>query len=99
MAMNSNSDVDSLTHFMDNTAEVIEQLKLTGQPMVLTVQGKAEVVVQDAAAYQRVLELIDCAEAIVGIKKGLDSVARGEGVSAEEAFEAIRSKHNIPADA
>lgn len=97
--MDLTRDIDSLTHFKRNTAEAIEQLKATGEPMVLTVNGKAEIVVQDAAAYQRMLELIDRAEAIVGIRKGLQSVARGEGIPAEEAFERLRTRHNIPQDA
>lgn len=97
--MDLTRDIDSLTHFKRNTTEVIEQLKATGEPIVLTVNGKAEIVVQHAASYQRMLEFIDRAEAIIGIKKGLESMARGEGVPAEEAFEQLRKKHNIPQDA
>lgn len=97
--MDLTRDIDSLTHFKRNTTEVIEQLKATGEPIVLTVNGKAEIVVQHAASYRRMLEFIDRAEAIIGIKKGLESMARGEGVPAEEAFEQLRKKHNIPQDA
>jgi prevent-host-death family protein len=92
-------DIDSLSHFKRNTAEFIRQLKTTGEPMVLTVNGKAQVVVQDAASYQRMLDLVDRAEAVVGIKKGLASAARGEGIPAEEAFARIRRKHRIASDA
>ncbi len=94
--MDITRDIDSLTHFKRNTNEVIEQLKATGQPLVLTVNGKAEIVVQDAASYQAMLELVDRAEAIAGIKRGLDSLARGEGIPAEEAFKRLRKKHKIP---
>lgn len=97
--MDLTRDIDSLTHFKRNTTEVIEQLKATGEAMVLTVNGKAEIVVQDAASYQRMLDLIDRAEAVVGIKKGLESMAREEGIPAEEAFERLRRKHNIPREA
>jgi prevent-host-death family protein len=97
--MDLTRDIDSLTHFKRNTTEVIEQLKATGEAMVLTVNGKAEIVVQDAASYQRMLELVDRAEAVIGIKKGLESMAREEGIPAEEAFERLRRKHNIPQDA
>ena len=97
--MHLSRDIDSLTHFKRHTGAVIEQLKTTGQPMVLTVNGKAEVVVQDAASYQRMLDLIDRAEAIIGVKKGLESIERGEGIPAEEAFKRLRRKHNIPQDA
>ena len=97
--MDITRDIDSLTHFKRNTNEVIEQLKATGQPLVLTVNGKAEIVVQDAASYQAMLDLVDRAEAIAGIKRGLDSLARGEGIPAEEAFKRLRKKHKIPHNA
>ena len=97
--MDLTRDIDSLTHFKRNSSEFIEQLKATGEPIVLTVNGKAEIVVQDAASYQRMLELMDRADAILGIKKGLDSMARGEGIPAEEAFERLRRKHKIAQDA
>ena len=93
--MDITRDIDSLTHFKRNTSEVIEQLKETGQPLVLTVNGKAEVVVQDAASYQAMLDLLERAEAIAGIKRGLESVERGEGIPAEKAFERLRRKHKI----
>ena len=94
--MDLTRDIDSLTHFKRNTAEVMEQLKATGEPLVLTVNGRAEIVVQDAASYQHMQELIDRAEAVLGIKKGLESVARGEGIPADEAFERLRRKHSVP---
>ena len=97
--MDLTRDIDSLTYFKRNTVEVIEQLKATGEPMVLTVNGKAEIVVQDALSFQRMLELVDRAEAVIGIKKGLESMARGEGIPAEEAFKQLRKKHNIPQEA
>lgn len=97
--MDITRDIVSLTHFKRNTNEVIEQLKATGQPMVLTVNGKAEIVVQDAASYQAMLDLVDRAEAIAGIKRGLDSIDRGEGIPAEEAFKRLRKKHKISSKA
>ena len=97
--MNIAQNINSLTHFKRNTTEVIEQLKETGQPVVLTVNGRAEIVVQDAASYQAMLDFIERAEAIAGIKRGLDSVERGEGIPAHKAFELLRKKHNIPSEA
>jgi len=34
---------------------MMKQIKKSGHPLVLTVNGKAEAVVQDAASYQRLL--------------------------------------------
>jgi prevent-host-death family protein len=88
-------DIHSLTDFQRNTKEHIQRLKETGRPEVLTVNGKAEIVVQDAASYQKLLELIDRVEAIEGIQKGLESMQRGEGQPAQDVFTRLRKKHNI----
>jgi len=92
-------DIHSLTDFQRHTKEHIERLKETGRPEVLTVNGKAEVIVQDAAAYQKLLELVDRLQAIEGIQKGLESMQRGEGKPAHEVFTRLRKKHHIQHDA
>jgi hypothetical protein len=48
------------------------------------------------AGLKRTNRLTDQAEAVAGIHKGLASMARGEGIPAEKAFERLRKKHNIP---
>ena len=92
-------DIYSLTDFQRHAKEHIERLKQTGQPEVLTVNGKAELVVQDAASYQKLLELLDQAEALEGIRQGLESMRRGEGRPAAEVWQRIRKKHSIAHDA
>ena len=52
-------DIHSLTDFKKNTSEFISQLKETGEPVVLTINGRAELVVQDAASYQKLIELAE----------------------------------------
>ena len=73
----------------------IERLKETGQPQVLTVDGRAEAVVLDVESYQRLLELADRADAIQGIREGLESAARGEGRPAAEVYAEFRSKYGL----
>ena len=86
------SDIYSLTDFQRKTREHVQRLKETRRPHVLTVNGKAELVVQDADAYQAMLDVVAEAEAIVGIKRGLDSMHRGEGRDAFEALQELRSR-------
>jgi prevent-host-death family protein len=64
-------DIQSLTDFKKNTPEFIRQLKETGEPIVLTINGKAEVVVLDAAAYQRLREQAEVARVFEGVRQGL----------------------------
>ncbi|MBU4271640.1 MAG: type II toxin-antitoxin system Phd/YefM family antitoxin [Planctomycetes bacterium] len=92
--MDISSDIKPLSSFKRDSVTLIGQLKQTGRPVVLTINGKAEVVVQDAKSYQRMVELVDRAEAVVGIRKGLASMARGEGIPAEKAFEKLRKRPN-----
>jgi len=91
-------DIYSLTEFQRHAKEHIARLKETGRPEVLTVNGRAEVVVQDAASYQELLDLIERLEALEGIKQGLESMHRGEGRPADEVFREMRKKHDIALD-
>jgi prevent-host-death family protein len=89
-------DIDSLSNFKRRTSQFMQQLKETGEPLVLTVNGKAELVVQDAAAYQELLELKERWEAIEGIRRGLEDVSQGRTVPIAEAFALLEKKHSIP---
>ena len=88
--------VVSLTDFKRNTSESIKHLKESGQPRILTINGHAEIVVQDPAAYQRLLDLVERAEAIEGIRRGLESAAKGEGLTAEEVFAELKARNRRP---
>ena len=70
-------DIQSLSTFKRNTSELITQMKNTGHPIVLTINGKAELVIQDATSYQKLLDTIEELETIMGIKKGLEDIAQG----------------------
>ena len=79
-------DIRSLTEFKRNTNELVENLKRTKHPLVLTVNGKAELVVQDAESYQNLLNAAELIETIKGIKRGLDQMKEGQGRTAESLF-------------
>lgn len=92
--INLTRDIHSLTDFKRNTNEYVKQMKETGSPVVLTVNGKAELVVQDAESYQALLEAVDRAEAIEGVRRGLAQMENGEGRLAEEVFARMHSRLN-----
>lgn len=89
-------DIHSLTDFQRHTRQHLDRLKETRRPEVLTINGRAELVVQDAEAYQELLDRLDRAEAIAGIHRGLVSMRRGEGAPVEEAFDSLRTELGIP---
>jgi prevent-host-death family protein len=95
---NLSSGIDSLTNFKRQTAEYLTQLHKTGQPVVLTVNGKAEVVVQDAEAYQRLVDAAakaDREETVAAIRAGLADVAAGRTKPARAALKALAKKYGI----
>jgi prevent-host-death family protein len=79
-------DIHPLTDFKRRTSEFVVQLRETGRPVVLTINGRAELVVQDARSYQRLLDVAERLATIEAVKAGLASVGRGEGRGVEAVF-------------
>lgn len=90
--MISLKDIESLTAFKRNTTEYVKKIKKSGNPLVLTINGKAEIVVQDAESYQRMLEVLDRAETIEALREGLGSVRRGKTMSLDQFDKEMRKK-------
>ena len=88
-------DIQSLSTFKRDTAKLMRQMKKTKAPVVLTVNGKAELVVQDADSYQEILEAKDRMEAVEGIKRGLESMKGRRGKLAENFFEEFFAEKGI----
>jgi prevent-host-death family protein len=93
--MISLDDIQSLTDFKRNTAKYLKKMKKSKGPVVLTVNGRAEIVVQDASAYQEMLERVQRAETLAALRQGIEEFERGEGRPAREALEELRRKHGI----
>lgn len=94
--LNITEDIQALTTFRRNSAKVIKHLKETGRPLILTVNGKAEAVVQDAEAYQRLLDIAAEADAREGIRQGLEDARKGRTRPARQVFNEMRAQHDIP---
>jgi prevent-host-death family protein len=85
-------DIQSLSHFKRNTAQVMKQMKESGNPVVLTVNGKAEVVIQDAAAYQRLLDLAEKTEMMEFLRQAKSDADAGRIVPAREFLQLLGQK-------
>ena len=70
-------------------------MKKTKQRVVLTVNGKAAVVVQDAESYQKLLELKERSEVVEILRQRLESRSRKKGRPAEDFFNEFFDKNNI----
>lgn len=57
------NDIHTLTEFKRNADGVVEHIAQSGRPHVLTVEGSPRFVVQEAAAYQELVEELEALRA------------------------------------
>ena len=81
--------IHPVSEFSRKPAEYIKRLKETRKPEVLTVNGKAEVVIQDAKAYEEMLELL---ESIKQISKSVKDIEERKTKPLDEAFSDIKKR-------
>jgi PHD/YefM family antitoxin component YafN of YafNO toxin-antitoxin module len=62
----------------------VDKIKETGDSLVLTINGKAELVVQDAAAYQRLRQFAEEARVLEGIRQGIEDMNAGRTISLDQ---------------
>ena len=89
-------DIQSLTTFRRRSGAFMKQIKKSKRPVVLTVNGKAAAVVQDAEAYQRLLDVAASANAGEGIRQGMEDVRKGRVRPVREFFEDFEARHGLP---
>ena len=77
-------EVRSVTEFQRNIKEYVERLKETKTPLVLTVNGRAELVVQDAGSYQEMLDRLERAETMAALRRGLKDAEAGRMIPLDE---------------
>jgi PHD/YefM family antitoxin component YafN of YafNO toxin-antitoxin module len=75
--------IHPVSDFSRKPAEHIKRLKETGQPEILTVNGKAELVIQDAKAYEEMVDLLGALEKIAQAAKSHED---GKGIPTNEFF-------------
>jgi prevent-host-death family protein len=88
-------DIQSLTTFRRRSGDFMKALKKSKRPVVLTVKGKAAAVVQDAEAYQHLLDMAARALASEGIRQGLRDAGRGKLRPAREFFAGFEATHGL----
>lgn len=88
----SMNDVDSVSNFKRKTADYVRRLRRTGRPMILTVKGKARLVVQDAAAYQQMVEQAESTTTLQFIQRGRADIRAGRTTPMREAVERLGEK-------
>ena len=87
--------IHPLTDFLRNHKAHVARLKETGTPEVLTVNGRAELVVQDVESYQVLLDRLHHMETLTAVREGIARAERGELKPAEHVFAEMRAKYGV----
>jgi prevent-host-death family protein len=88
-------DIQSLTTFRRRSGDFIKQLRKSKRPVVLTVKGKAAAVVQDAEAYQKLLDAAARASAAEGIRQGMQEARKERIRPAREFFAEFEAERGL----
>jgi prevent-host-death family protein len=89
-------DIQPLTTFRNNSVKFMKRLKKTRRPIILTVNGKPEAVIQSPAEYQRLLDLAAEASEEEAIRQGLEDLREGRTRPMNQVFDEMRRKYGIP---
>lgn len=89
------TNICSLTEFTRNAKKVVTQVRETRQPYALTVNGEAEVVVQDVESYQAMVDELDRMRMFEAIRVGQRAIDEGEVMELDEAFDQIERELGV----
>lgn len=93
--MKFSRDIQSLSVFKRDTSKFLKQMKKTGEPIVLTINGKAAMIVQDAESYEQSLHKWDRRDRIASVKRGIADMKAGRTKPAEEVYRELEKKYGI----
>ena len=83
------TDIKPVSEFRANAAELIEHVRATGRPLVLTQRGQSAAVVLDVAEYEHLVEEL---ELLRDVRTATKQLERGEGVANRAAKAELRRR-------
>lgn len=90
--LNLTRDINSLSNFKRETPKFLQQLRETKAPIVLTLNGVSEIVVQSAESYQALLDRLDHLELRETIRIGLQDIREGKSVPVFPALDELQKR-------
>lgn len=84
------TDIHSLTDFTRNARAYIQQIRESKNPIALTVNGDAQVIVQDAESFQKMIDELDHRRFIAAMRESEAAVRNGQAQDLDQAFAEIR---------
>jgi prevent-host-death family protein len=91
--VNLAEDIRSVTDLKRHTREILDHVHATGRPVVLTVNGRADAVILDAAVYQRHLQAANLARLLAPAEA---EIAEGRTRPVREFVREFKRARNLP---
>lgn len=89
------TDIHSVTDFTRNAKAYIHQIRTTKSPMALTVNGDAQVVVQDAEAFQSMVDELERGRFVAAMRESEADAREGRVEELDEAFAGVRAELGV----
>lgn len=86
-AVKLSSRIKPISYLKANAAEIVRTLSAAGEPLIITQNGEARLVVQDITSYERTQETLALLKILA---LGMRQVEQGDVVPAAEAFSRLR---------
>jgi prevent-host-death family protein len=86
-------DIKTVSELKKNLREILQQLRETGRPVVVTVNGKPDAVLVDVATYERKLKALNLATLLA---RGEEDIRRGRTRSARTFLKDFQRGKKIP---
>ena len=86
------TDIHSLTDFTRNAKTYIQHIRESKNPMAITINGDAQVVIQDAESFQRMVDQLEHARFMAAMRESEAAVREGHVEDLDEAFSGIRGQ-------
>jgi len=83
--------IKPISYLKANAARILDDLRESGEPMIITQNGEAKAVIQDIRQYEEMEETLALLKILA---HGEKQVAEGKVVSKDEAFESIRKRNS-----
>ena len=83
------TDIKPVSDFRANAASMIEQVKTSGRPLVLTQRGESAAVLLDVAVYQQLIEEL---ELLSDVRTAMKQVELGQVLSNSAAKAELRKR-------
>ena len=90
--MKLSDNIKPISYLKANAAQVIDSLKQSHQPMVITQNGEAAMVIQSVADYERTQETLAMLKMLA---QSQQAVSNGKMVGSTEAFAQLRQRRGL----